>query len=532
MADSWERSHGLNPADGTDHNRVMASGYTAIEEYVNERAAALLSGSDLQPPTVSVTRPASGSALSDLVTLEASATDSVAVAGVQFLVDGTPRGPELTTAPYTYELDLLPLASGSHTIAAQARDAAGNVGRSSGVTVTVSNSCADLASGQSTNGAVGDQMGTFTARWSSRPGANGMDGGVGMANGAATIWANAAAIVLYDPTGYVRARDYDAYRSTANYPYAQGKDYRYRMQVNVPAKTYSVWVRLPGSPETQIASNYRFRDTQQVSRLTHWLARAETGGLRACNFRVEVAADTQPPAVSVISPTSGQTVRDAQTLEASASDNVGVAGVQFLVDGANRGPEITAAPYRYELDVLALPNGSHQIAARARDGAGNTQTSALVAVTVDNTCNSIAAGGSTNASVGTQTGSFTVRWTARPGASPMDGGVGLSNGAASFWANAAAIVLFDPSGYLRVRDYDAYRAVTNYAYAQGTDYRFRVAVNVPNKTYSAWVALAGGAETQIATNYRFRDTQQVTQITHWLARAESGGIRVCNVRLQ
>jgi len=35
MPDAWEHIHGLNPDDGTDHNKVMPSGYTAIEEYCN-----------------------------------------------------------------------------------------------------------------------------------------------------------------------------------------------------------------------------------------------------------------------------------------------------------------------------------------------------------------------------------------------------------------------------------------------------------------------------------------------------------------
>jgi len=42
MPDDWEASHGLDPADGTDHRRIMTSGYTAIEEYCNERAEKFL----------------------------------------------------------------------------------------------------------------------------------------------------------------------------------------------------------------------------------------------------------------------------------------------------------------------------------------------------------------------------------------------------------------------------------------------------------------------------------------------------------
>jgi pectate lyase len=42
MADAWESAHGLNPADGRDHRTELASGYTAIEQYVNELADELL----------------------------------------------------------------------------------------------------------------------------------------------------------------------------------------------------------------------------------------------------------------------------------------------------------------------------------------------------------------------------------------------------------------------------------------------------------------------------------------------------------
>jgi pectate lyase len=42
MADSWERARGLNPSSGSDHSKKMPSGYTAIEEYINELADTLI----------------------------------------------------------------------------------------------------------------------------------------------------------------------------------------------------------------------------------------------------------------------------------------------------------------------------------------------------------------------------------------------------------------------------------------------------------------------------------------------------------
>ena len=38
MSDTWETENGLNPNDGTDHDTIMPSGYTAIEVYINELA--------------------------------------------------------------------------------------------------------------------------------------------------------------------------------------------------------------------------------------------------------------------------------------------------------------------------------------------------------------------------------------------------------------------------------------------------------------------------------------------------------------
>ena len=72
------------------------------------------------------------------------------------------------------------------------------------------------------------------------------------------------------------------------------------------------------------------------------------------------------------------------TVNANASDNMAVAGVQFFVDGAPLGAEDTSAPYSATWNTTTAANGSHALTARARDGAGNTTTSSAVTVTVAN----------------------------------------------------------------------------------------------------------------------------------------------------
>jgi Concanavalin A-like lectin/glucanases superfamily/Bacterial Ig domain len=103
----------------------------------------------------------------------------------------------------------------------------------------------------------------------------------------------------------------------------------------------------------------------------------------AISFSV-AAPDTTAPAVNVSAPAAGATVTGTVSVSASASDNVAVVGVQFLLDGANLGAEVTAAPYTVSWDTAGAVNGAHSISARARDAAGNQTTSAVVGVTVSN----------------------------------------------------------------------------------------------------------------------------------------------------
>lgn len=102
-------------------------------------------------------------------------------------------------------------------------------------------------------------------------------------------------------------------------------------------------------------------------------------------IRLDAAPDTQPPTVAITSPLSGTTATGTIAISATASDNVGVAGVQFLLDGANLGAEVTASPYITVWNTATASNGSHTLTARARDAAGNASTSAPVTVTVANT---------------------------------------------------------------------------------------------------------------------------------------------------
>ncbi len=94
---------------------------------------------DKTAPTVSVTAPTSGSTVSGMVLVSASASDNVGVTQVEFYAGSTLLGRTAGATPFQLNWDTLTTAeNGAVTVRARAFDAAGNTSESS-VTVTVNN---------------------------------------------------------------------------------------------------------------------------------------------------------------------------------------------------------------------------------------------------------------------------------------------------------------------------------------------------------------------------------------------------------
>jgi hypothetical protein len=100
--------------------------------------ASVIVSADTTAPAVSFTAPAAQSSVSGTITIAATASDNVAVAGVQFQLDGTALGAERTAPPYSMSWISSTTSNGTHTLSAVARDAAGNRSSAS-LDVTVSN---------------------------------------------------------------------------------------------------------------------------------------------------------------------------------------------------------------------------------------------------------------------------------------------------------------------------------------------------------------------------------------------------------
>ena len=353
----------------------MAS--SRLDAFIVKIPAQLLTGlsSDATPPAVSVTSPLNGASVSNFITVSATASDNVGVAGVQFKLDGVNLGSEFTTSPYSISWNTTTATNASHTLTAVARDAAGNLATSSAVTVTVSN--------DSTPPVISSVAVPFIT-----------------SSGVTITWTTDEASdsqVEYGPT--------TAYGSAG--------------ALNTsPVTSHSQ--ALSGLAANTLY-HYRVKSQDAAGNL------ATSGDF---TFTTLASADTTPPTVSITSPVSGSAVSATITVAASASDNVAVVGVQFKLDGNNLGAEDAVAPYSISWNTTTATNGSHLLTAVARDAAGNSTTSTALTVTVNNdiTAPAISLVSSSNIS---SSGS-TITWTTNEASdSQVEYGLTTAYGSAS-----------------------------------------------------------------------------------------------------
>src|SRR5256886_5008425 len=112
------------------------------------------------------------------------------------------------------------------------------------------------------------------------------------------------------------------------------------------------------------------------------------GGVASNGVSFTVQTDTTSPVVTITAPANNATVSGTITLTGTATDpDSAVSFVQFQVDGANTGAQVTTAPYSLSLDTTTLSNGTHTLTAVGQDPSGNVGTSAAVTISVSNTTN-------------------------------------------------------------------------------------------------------------------------------------------------
>lgn len=145
MVTSHSQSLGGLAAGTLYHYRVKskdsAGNLAASQDFSFTTTAA---SGDTTPPTVSITAPTSGAQVRGKIKIVASATDNVAIASVQFQLDGKNLGSADTVTPYTIVWNTYGVSQGYHTLTAVARDKAGNTTTSAPVTVIIGTVTADV----------------------------------------------------------------------------------------------------------------------------------------------------------------------------------------------------------------------------------------------------------------------------------------------------------------------------------------------------------------------------------------------------
>ncbi len=160
---------------------------------------------------------------------------------------------------------------------------------------------------------------------------------------------------------------------------------------------------------------------------TYTLTAANAGGSTTAQTAVTVTPDTTLPTVSITAPTAGSPVSGTVSISATASDDVGVASVQFQLGGSNLGSAITTAPYTFSWNTATVANGPYALTAIAKDLSNNPATSAPVSVTVNNPVPSIASF-TANPSAITAGQSSTLSWSVSGATSLSISGVGTVTG--------------------------------------------------------------------------------------------------------
>lgn len=151
--------------------------------------------------------------------------------------------------------------------------------------------------------------------------------------------------------------------------------------INSEGKYSYVWLGSPAASSSDWKQvTYSFTTPSDVKSLTIFHLINRVGWLQTDEFSLTEGDGTPtppqptPPTVTITDPAANSTVSGIQSLKANADDAVGVAGVQFKIDGVNFGPEDNTAPYSISWDTSSTTNGSHTISATASNTGGLTTT--------------------------------------------------------------------------------------------------------------------------------------------------------------
>jgi hypothetical protein len=134
------------------------------------------------------------------------------------------------------------------------------------------------------NQAFPEQAKQFHVEVDVTPSSTSLDAVVGLGDGTASSFSQLAAIVRFNPSGMIDARDGSSYRADTAVSYLAGEPVHVRFDVDLPTHSYSAWVRTSGVYRL-IGHWYSFRTEQAAaSRLNNVASEVDSssGTLEVC----------------------------------------------------------------------------------------------------------------------------------------------------------------------------------------------------------------------------------------------------------
>ncbi len=395
-------------------------GYGRINAYKSLTAAG---GSAPQPgdttaPISAITSPANGASVTGTVTVNVSASDNTGISRVELYVNGTLLATE-TTAPYSFSWDTSASGTGTRYLKAVAYDLAGNSGESSPVTVTVTSggdtSAPAVIITNPVDGAdiTGVNSVVLKASATDNVGVTKMEiyvDGVykGYYSKSSITW-NWNTSGLTSGAHSIMVKAYDAVRNVGSASATVYKNVTQASDTTPPVSSITspangssvsgtIAVDVAASDDTGVsrvelyvngtlhatdsAAPYSFSwDTATSGTGTRYLqaiaydAAGNAGPssqITVTVIPVPTGSDTIAPVVTISNPLNGSSITglSSVTLNASATDNVGVKKMEIYVDGVYKG-YYSRSSITWTWNTSGLAAGTHIIMVKAIDAAGN-----------------------------------------------------------------------------------------------------------------------------------------------------------------
>jgi kumamolisin len=266
-----------------------------------------LTNSTIEPFTVQITSPASGSNVNGVVTFSATATDTVPISKIEFYVDSVLQQTDLSS-PYQTSVDTTKLSNGQHNFKVIAYDTAGKTAQQS-ISVNVQNQ--SLFTVQITSPASGSNV-----------------------NGVVTFSATSTGSVLSKIEFYV---DSVLQQTDLSSPYQTSVD---TTKLSNGQHNFKV-----------IAYDTAGKTAQQ-------------------SISVNVQNQVNKPTVVITYPKNNVYVGGTISVTVNATSAEGIARVELLLDCKIWDVD-PSSPYVFPIDTRNLSQGQHNLAAIAYDNAGN-----------------------------------------------------------------------------------------------------------------------------------------------------------------